>query len=93
MFAAALHIYFNDDLEADEIDDELDTLVDAARRNGIDVTREDILDRVEEQDDAERDVVSYSWVHLNEFRLFELHGQCLPWTTPEELRSVVGELP
>lgn len=36
---------------------------------------------------------TYSWVHLNKFRKFELHNRCFPWTTEEELRTVVGDLP
>jgi len=35
--------------------------------------------------DQQIDVPSYSWVHLNDFRLFELHGRCYPWTTVDEL--------
>jgi hypothetical protein len=36
---------------------------------------------------------TYSWVHLNKFRKFELHNRCFQWTTEAELRTVVGDLP
>jgi hypothetical protein len=32
---------------------------------------------------------TYSWVHLNKFRKFELHDRCFPWTTEDELRTAV----
>lgn len=93
VFAASVNIYFNADLEPNEVEEELESLVKAARENGMDITQDDIIDHVEEREDAEEDAISYSWVHLNEFRLFELHGQCFPWSTPEELRTVVKEIP
>lgn len=43
--------------------------------------------------DDESEEATYSWVHLNKFRKFELHDRCFPWTTVEELRTAVGELP
>lgn len=93
VFAAAVNIYFNENLTSAEIDEELSGLIAGARRNDVDVTREAVVDRIEERDDAGWDAVSYSWVHLNEFRLFELHGRCHPWTTNEELRTAVDEVP
>lgn len=93
VFAASVNIYFNDNLEPDEVEEELESLIKAARKSGMDITHDDIIDHVEEREDAEEDAISYSWVHLNEFRLFELHGQCFPWSTPEELRTVVKEIP
>jgi hypothetical protein len=93
VFAAAVNIHFNDDIEPDTIDEELEALVAAARQNRINVNLEDILHRIEERDSAEEEAVSYSWVQLNEFRLFELHNQCLPWTTPEGLRTAVEKIP
>lgn len=91
--ATAVNIYFNDDLESDKVVNELEALVAAARKNGVDITQDDTIDRIEERKDAEQEAVSYSWVHLNEFRLFELHNQCFPWSTPEELRTVVEKIP
>lgn len=93
VLAAAVTVYFNDDLTSDEVEDEIDALVAEARRNGVEVSTEELLDRVEEREDAEADAVSYSWVHLNEFRLFELHGRCFPWSEPEDLRDAVTEVP
>lgn len=93
IFAAAVNIYFNDDIGSNAVEEEIESLVAAACRNGVDVTEEDVLDRIEEREDADLDVVSYSWVHLNEFRLFELHGRCFPWTTPADLREAVTEIP
>lgn len=93
VFAAAVNIYFNDDLNSKAADEELNALVTAAYQSGIDVTKETILDRIENRKDAAEEAVSYSWVHLNEFRLFELHDQCFPWATPEDLREIVTELP
>lgn len=93
VFAAAVTIYFNEDLEQSEVEEELEALVAEARKNAVDVTRDGIIDHIEEREGAEEDAVSYSWVHLNEFRLFELHEQCFPWSTQEELRTVVAETP
>lgn len=93
VFAAAVSVYFNGDLDPDEVEAELESLAAAARQNGVEVSTDALRERIEEREDAEREAVSYSWVHLNEFRLFELHDRCLPWSTPEELRDVVGEIP
>lgn len=93
LLAAAVNVYFNDDLDEGETRAELDSLVTRAQRNGVEVSREEVVDRIEEREDADEEAVSYSWVHLNEFRLFELHGRCLPWTDPEELRDVTDRIP
>lgn len=91
--AAGLNVYFNDDLDHEEVEDELESIVRNARNNGVDVTYEEVLERIEERDRTEDGPVSYSWVHLNEFRLFELHGRCHPWTSTTELREATDELP
>lgn len=93
VLAAAANIYFNDDLDAEAVEKELDSLVTQAQRNGIDVSHEEVVERIEEREDAEEEAVSYSWVHLNEFRLFELHEQCLPWSDSEELRDATQRIP
>ncbi|WP_436907604.1 hypothetical protein [Halosimplex marinum] len=93
LLAAAVNVYFNDDLDEEETEAELDSLVTQAQRNDIEVSREEVVDRIEGRTDADGEAVSYSWVHLNEFRLFELHGRCLPWTDPEELRDVTDRIP
>ena len=93
VLAAAISIYFNDDLDAAEIGDELDDLVAQGQQSGIDIQRDDLVTRIEDREAAESDAVSYSWVHLNEFRLFELHDRCFPWSDPEELREIAQDLP
>jgi hypothetical protein len=93
VFAAAAAIYRHEDLDPDAVDEELDSLVTSAQKAGVDVTRDTVDVRIDERDRADGEDVSYSWVHLNEFRLFELHDRCFPWSTPDDLRSVVEELP
>jgi hypothetical protein len=82
-------------MAATDIDEEaksaaLEALVDRANQAGVDITV-DVLQR--ELDEQEIEAPSYSWVHLNDFRLFELHGRCYPWTTNEELLDATDELP
>lgn len=89
--AAAMTICHNDDLSDDEKETKLDLLTEEATENGIDVTKEEIMDAVREREDDNG--VSYSWVHLNEFRLFELHDRCQPWVTETELRDSVNIVP
>lgn len=93
VLAAAINVYYNDDLDSCEIDDELELLVTRARANGVDISQEKLIDRIDERQDAETEAATYSWVHLNEFRLFELHDRCFPWAESEELRDRVQELP
>lgn len=89
--AAAMAIYYNDDLTDDEKETKLESLAAEAQENGIDAAKEELTDAVEEREDD--DVVSYSWVHLNEFRLFELHGRCQPWVEESALRNSVDIVP
>ncbi|WP_374062948.1 hypothetical protein [Natrinema sp. H-ect4] len=91
--SAAVNIYFNGDLDPEAVETELDALVDRARRNGVDISVDELMEQLDTRENADRDAVSYSWVHLNEFRLFELHDRCFPWSIPEELRDVTDELP
>ncbi|GGC71124.1 hypothetical protein GCM10007209_36320 [Haloferax sulfurifontis] len=92
VIAAAATIYFNDDLDEATTEQELESLITAATTNDIDLTLSDIIDRLEQRDDSEHAPVSYSWVHLNEFRLFELHNRCFAWSSSDDLRDMVGEL-
>ncbi|MFC4990206.1 hypothetical protein [Saliphagus infecundisoli] len=69
---------------------ELNSLVERADQAGIDTTVEAVTTELERHD---IEVPSYSWVHLNDFRLFELHGRCYPWTTEEELFEATDDLP
>uniref|UniRef100_A0A8A2VLK9 Uncharacterized protein n=2 Tax=Haloterrigena alkaliphila TaxID=2816475 RepID=A0A8A2VLK9_9EURY len=93
VFAAAVNIYFNGDLDSEAVENELDALVTRASGNGVDISVDELTERITEREEAERAAVSYSWVHLNEFRLFELHGRCFPWSEPDELRAVVDHVP
>ncbi len=93
VFAAAVNIYFNGDPDSEAIETELDALVERAHQNGVDISVDELTEQIDTREDADRDAVSYSWVHLNEFRLFELHDQCFPWSVPEALRDVTDELP
>jgi hypothetical protein len=82
-------------IAATDIDDEtrtveLEALVERAEQAGIDTSVETMMTTLEEH---EVEVPSYSWVHLNDFRLFELHGRCCPWTTEEELLDATDNLP
>jgi len=69
---------------------ELEALVERADDAGIDISVDAMRTTLEEHD---IEVPSYSWVHLNDFRLFELHGRCYPWTTVEELLGATDDLP
>lgn len=90
---AALTIQFRDDLDDTEKQDELETLIDRARDAGIDITEQEVADAIEEREADGTGSTTYSWVHLNKFRLFELHDRCYPWTTEAELRDAVERLP
>lgn len=89
--AAAMAIYYNDDLTDDEKEEKIESLSVEAQENGIDVSGEELLDAVCEREDD--NITSYSWVHLNEFRLFELHDRCQPWVEESELRNAVDIVP
>ncbi|ELZ45516.1 hypothetical protein C463_06337, partial [Halorubrum californiense DSM 19288] len=93
VIAAAATIYFNDDLDEAVTEEELDSLVTAAHKNEIDLATADIIAQLEDRDDTEDAPVTYSWVHLNEFRLFELHNRCFAWSNSGDLRDIIGEVP
>jgi len=90
---AALEIAFTDDLSKDKAHSEIDSLVSRAQESGIDIDEREIWDVIGDRTDEGVDPVTYSWVHRNKFRKFELHDRCFPWTTEEELRTTVDELP
>lgn len=73
--------------------EQLDAIALATQQNGVEVTESELRDEVTARADTEADAVSYSWVHLNEFRLFQLHGECFLWTTTDELREAVESVP
>lgn len=93
VIAAAVRVVSSVDLDDDETAAELTRLLEAARRNGLDISEADVREPVEERFDDGPDVTAYSWVQLNEFRLFELHDRCFPWSSFEELRSAVERIP
>ncbi|TKX72013.1 hypothetical protein [Halorubrum sp. GN11GM_10-3_MGM] len=93
VIAAAATIYFNDDLDEATTEEELDSLVTAAHKNEIDLATADIITQLEDRDDTEDAPVTYSWVHLNEFRLFELHNRCFAWSNSGDLRDIIEEVP
>ena len=90
VITAAAQIMAATDIDDESKSRELDDLVDRATRAGIDISADEVTTTLE-QDNFE--VPSYSWVHLNDFRLFELHGRCYPWTTEDELLEATDDLP
>jgi hypothetical protein len=68
-----------------------------ALRSGEDInislTTAAVSDRLADREDSEQAPISYSWVHPNEFRLFELHDRCFAWFTSDGLRDVVDDVP
>ncbi|WP_458190477.1 hypothetical protein [Haladaptatus sp. NG-WS-4] len=93
VIVAGIAIYENDELSDEEIKIELTSLADSARKNGIEVDSEELEDTIRTRIDDETETANYSWVHLNEFRLFELHDRCYPWIDEDELRDVVKNIP
>ena len=93
VIVGAATIYFNDDLDEATTKEELDSLVTATNKNDIDLTISDIIERLENRDNSEESPISYSWVNLNESRLFEPHERCLAWSTSDNLRDVVADIP
>jgi hypothetical protein len=90
---AALEIAFADDLSEEEVQSKVDSLVDRERESGFDIDEQEVWDVIDHRLYKGTEPATYSWVHLNKFLKFELHNRCFPWTTEEELRTVVGDLP
>ncbi|PSP27631.1 hypothetical protein BRC65_04755 [Halobacteriales archaeon QH_2_65_14] len=93
VYAAAVRLAGNPDLDDEQVEAELERLVENARANDVDVSLDDVRERIEEREEAGPDATTYSWVHLNEFRLFELHDRCFPWTDIDDLRSSADRIP
>lgn len=93
VIAAAATIYFNDDLDEATSKEKLKSLITEANENNINIKTPEVIDCLEDREDSEYAPVSYSWVHLNEFRLFELHKRCFAWSSPDDLRDVIDEIP
>jgi hypothetical protein len=90
---AALEIAFADGLSEAETHSKIESLVERAHDASIDVTVDEVYETLDDRRGDEEDPATYSWVHLNKFRKFELHDRCFPWTTEEDLRTAVDELP
>lgn len=90
VFLAAAQLATAEDVDQEGRQTELVALVERARNAGFDLSMADLTAWLDEHDP---DVPSYSWVHHNDFRLFELHGRCYPWTTEAELLEATDELP
>jgi hypothetical protein len=90
---AALEIAFTDDLSEAEVRSKIESLVDRARDAAVDISEREIWDAIDDRTDGGEKPATYSWVHLNKFRKFELHDRCYPWTTGGDLRTAVAELP
>lgn len=90
VIAAGAQLMAATDIDNESKAAELDALVDRAKQAGIDISVDEVTTTLEEED---FEVPSYSWVHLNDFRLFELHGRCYPWTTEDELLEATDDLP
>lgn len=90
VFAAAAQIETATGAEEETRRSELLALVDRATAAGIDVTIDELTKWLATHDP---EVPSYSWVQLNDFRLFELQDRCYPWLTANELLERTDELP
>ena len=90
VIAAAAQIMAATDIDDETKTAELDALVDRADQAGIDITVDAVTTKLEQYD---IEVSSYNWVHLNDFRLFELHGRCYLWMTEDELLDATDSLP
>lgn len=90
---AALELAFTEELPDGEVHSKIASLVDRAQETGIPVTEQEVWDVIADRKDEGDEPATYSWVHLNKFRKFELHDRCFPWTTEAELRTAVTELP
>ncbi|XGI84227.1 hypothetical protein ACEU6E_02980 [Halorutilales archaeon Cl-col2-1] len=87
-------------IEAIEMDSEndlnssrMDKLLEKAEENHIDIDRSEIREVIDQKNLEEDDMPEYSWVQMNEFRQFELHGRCYPWTTEKSLRNQLDNVP
>jgi len=90
VFAVAAQIETATGADEERKQSELADLVDRASTAGIDVTVDELTEWLVDHD---LEVPSYSWVHLNDFRLFELQDRCYPWLTGDELVERADELP
>jgi hypothetical protein len=90
---AAVEIAFADDLSEAAVQSKITSLVDRAQNSGLDIDTQAVWDAIDDRTETGEEPATYSWVHLNKFRKFELNERCLPWTTEDELRATTDELP
>ncbi|ADJ16501.1 hypothetical protein C497_01545 [Halalkalicoccus jeotgali B3] len=77
----AIEIAFTDDLTREEKEAKISSLADRAQEHEIEVSDQDLWDVIEERKAESSEKATYSWVHINKFRKFELHDRCFPWAT------------
>ncbi|WP_138005482.1 hypothetical protein [Halalkalirubrum salinum] len=90
---AALEIAFADDLSENKVQSKVDSLIDRAQDSDLDIDEREVWNVIDHRTAEGEEPATYSWVHLNKFRKFELNERCFPWTTEDELRTLVDELP
>ncbi|MEZ3116058.1 hypothetical protein RYH80_09045 [Halobaculum sp. MBLA0147] len=89
---AAVVAAYDDDGDEAERETRVTELIEAAAENGVDVERSE-LEADARARLADGDLPAYSWVHRNEFRLFDLAGRCHSWVSVDRLRERAAEVP
>lgn len=89
----ALEIYFNEDLDDEEKEAELEGLYRIIKENSVDVTAEEVKELLQAREGPGDEPATYSWVHASFFRDFERAGQCHPWYTQGDLRTQARAVP
>ena len=93
VITAAFSVYYSDTDESVKRN-QLLSLLSEAQQSGIDISERELVTAIKErEEDLDEPPASYSWVHLNVFRFFELQERCYPWITVDELRSQADSLP
>jgi hypothetical protein len=91
--ATALGIYYSDADDALKRD-QLLSLLSEAQHRGVEISEQELVTAIKEREEnLDEPPASYSWVHLNVFRFFEVQGRCYPWMTVDELRAHADSLP
>lgn len=91
--SAALEIYYSDVDEAVKRG-QLLSLLSEVQRSGIDISERGLVTTIKKREDTlDEPPASYSWVHLNIFRFFELQGRCYPWVIVDDLLAHADSLP
>lgn len=92
LHAAAVAVYGDDTFSDQEKRDELEKLVDGAKRNGVTTTRKEVIETIEDRLGA-TPAAEWSWPNCSDFALYRTEGRCHPWATEGELRTVVRKMP